>query len=192
MVVHLITRVLNTSGYFDEVWLMPAYKHMYNKEMESSEDRLAMCELASLVDARIKVFDYEIRNELGGETFKLVKKLKDDPDYQNFDFAFIIGQDNANTFHKWVNYEHLERMMKFVVIPRKGVERDDKVDWYLNKPHIYLNKENVCDIMEVSSTLVRNLMKEFWTIFPGANKDKLIKYIDINVLEYIKKKNLYK
>jgi nicotinate-nucleotide adenylyltransferase len=182
--------VLNTSGYFDEVWLMPAYKHMYNKHMESSEKRLAMCELAAKVDARIKVFDYEIRYELAGETFKLVKQLKNDPEYENFDFSFIMGLDNANTFHKWVNYEHLEKMMKFVVIPRKGYEIDEKVDWYLQKPHIYLNKEEN-NIIEVSSTLVRNLLKDLSSKFPGLVKEELKKYVDENVIDFISKNNLY-
>jgi len=181
--------VLNTSGYFDEVWLMPAYKHMYNKEMESTEDRLAMCKEAVKVDARIKVFDYEIRHELAGETFKLVKMLTNDPAYENYDFAFIMGLDNVNTFHKWVNYEHLERMMKFVVIPRKGYDTDTKIDWYLQKPHIYLNKEEN-NIIEVSSTLVRNLLKDT-SNFSGTIKDELTKYVDINVIEYIKEKKLY-
>jgi len=51
--------VLNTSGEFDEVWLMPAYDHMNGKQMESAEHRLEMCRIASQVDGRIKVFDYE-------------------------------------------------------------------------------------------------------------------------------------
>ena len=38
--------VLNTSKTFDEVWIMPIFKHMYNKEIASAKDRLAMCELA--------------------------------------------------------------------------------------------------------------------------------------------------
>ena len=101
-----------------------------------------------------------------------------------------MGLDNANTFHKWVNYEHLEKMMKFVVVPRKGIEIDEKVDWYLQKPHIYLNKEEN-DIIEVSSTLVRNLIKDTFTDFTGLFQDELKKYIDSNVLDYIKKKKLY-
>lgn len=173
--------VLNSN--FDEVWLMPAYKHMYNKSMESTEDRLNMCKLVTQIYDRIKVFDYEIRNKLSGETFKLVKKLKNDPDYKDYNFSFIIGQDNANTFNKWSNYEQLEKICSFVVIPRKGVDINKNVDWYLNKPHIYLNKEN--DIIDVSSTLVRNLLNK------KINDDELKKYIDSNVLDYIKNKKLY-
>ena len=175
--------VLNTSGAFDEVWIMPAYKHMYNKDLESSEDRLKMCELAASIDARIKIFDYEIRHKLAGETFKLVKQLKNDPEYENFDFSFIMGLDNANTFNKWVNYEHLEKMMKFVVVPRKGTEMIPSVNWYLQKPHIWLMNEKF-DILECSSTLVRSLVKE-------NNSKELETYMNKDVIDYILKNKLY-
>lgn len=150
--------VLNTSNEFDEIWLMPAYKHMYGKEMAPARDRLEMCKIAAEVDGRIKVFDYEIKNELAGETFNLFKRLKTDVDFKDkYNFSMVIGLDNANSFDKWVNFEELERMVRFVVVPRKGVERDLKVDWYLKAPHIFLNKET--DIIEASSTSVRRELK---------------------------------
>lgn len=184
--------VLNTSSYFDEVWMMPAYNHIYNKQMASTENRLEMCKLAANVDSRIKVFDYEIRNKLAGETYKLVKMLKNDKDYENYDFSFIIGQDNANTFHKWINYEYLEQMMKFVIIPRKGIVRDNNVNWYLNKPHIYLNKEDEYNIMEVSSTCVKKILKKIYSNgFNSELEHNIKKYLNDDILSYILKHNLY-
>lgn len=175
--------VLNTSGEFDEVWLMPAYKHMYNKKMVSAEHRLRMCKIASQFDGRIKVFDYEIRNELAGETFNFFKRLKTDEELnEKFNFSMIIGEDNANTFDKWVNYQELERMVRFVVVPRKGIEMDPKVNWFLKPPHIYLNLEN--EIIEISSTKVRESLK---SNFPGSTEG-----IDPNVLKYIQEHNLYR
>ena len=137
--IQLAQFVLNTSGEFDEVWLMPAYNHMYNKDMTPAEDRLKMCELAANVDNRIKVFDYEIKNKLKGETYYFFKRLKEEKELtEKYQFTMIIGLDNANTFDKWVNYEELEKLAQFVVVPRKGVERNLDVDWYLQKPHIFL------------------------------------------------------
>jgi nicotinic acid mononucleotide adenylyltransferase len=109
-----------------------------------------------------------------------------------YEFAFIMGQDNANTFHKWVNYEHLEKMMKFVVIPRKGVERDLSIDWYLNKPHIFLHDEET-NIMDVSSTLVRNLLKDIYENGYTSDKEtELQKYLNKDVISYILENKLYK
>lgn len=189
--IQLAQFVLNTSGEFDEVWLMPAYHHMYNKEMESAENRLKMCELAIRIDGRIKVFDYEIRHQLAGETFNLFKRLRQEEELnKKYNFSMIIGIDNANTFDKWVNYTELERMVRFVVVPRKGYERDEKVDWYLQKPHIFLNKE--VEIIEVSSTLVREKLKEFYVNHMSGDITSLYPYINMEVLEYIISKKLYK
>ena len=177
--------VLNTSGEFDEVWLMPAYKHMYNKEMISAEHRLKMCEIASQVDGRIKVFDYEIKNQLAGETFNFFKRLKTDPELnEKFNFSMIIGEDNANTFEKWVNYQELERMVRFVVVPRKGYERDPHVDWYLKPPHIYLNFET--EIMKISSSKVRE------DLLMSRKFRGMIEGLDPKVLQYIINNKLYR
>jgi nicotinate-nucleotide adenylyltransferase len=189
--IQLAQFVLNTSGEFDEVWLMPAYHHMYNKEMMSPEDRLEMCKIASRVDGRIKVFDYEIRNKLAGETFNLFKRLRLEEELNNkYNFSMIIGIDNANSFDKWVNYQELERMVRFVVVPRKGFVRDEKVDWYLQKPHIFLNRET--DIMEVSSTLIREKMGKFYENHNSGDIKEVEPFINIEVLEYILAKKLYK
>ena len=184
--------ILNTSKQFDEVWLMPSYHHMYNKDMVSSEHRLNMCKLASKVDGRIKVFDYEIKNELSGETYNFVKRLKTETELtEKYKFSMVIGLDNANTFDKWVNYEELEKLMSFVVIPRKGYTRDENVDWYLKYPHIYLNNEN--KIIEISSTEVRNMFKSFYNdTTPKYKYDDFLKFLNKDVLDYILKNELYK
>lgn len=181
--------VLNTSREFDEVWLMPSFKHMYNKNMVSPEHRLNMCEIASKVDGRIKVFPYEIDNQLSGSTYNFVKRLKEEKKLtEKHNFSLIIGMDNANTFDKWVNYNELDRLIQFVVIPRTGIKRDESVNWYLNYPHIYLKDEN--KILEVSSTLVRKELEVFYDT-NGKNYKLLLKYLDKNVLEYIINNKLY-
>lgn len=180
--IQLAQLVLNSLGEFDEVWLMPAYNHMYNKDMVSPEHRLKMCEIAAQKDNRIKIFDYEIKNKLRGETYYFFKRLKEETDLnEKYQFSMIIGLDNANTFDKWVNYQELERMTRFVVVQRAGVERKMDVDWYLQKPHLFVNNES--DIMNVSSTFVRDLMIK--------KSDKILNYIDKNVYDYMINNNLY-
>ena len=182
--VKLAQFVLNSSKTFDEVWIMPCFNHMYNKSMASAYDRLEMCKLAVAIDGRIQVSDYEIKNALRGETYHLVKRLLNEDYAKNrYDFSFIIGLDNANTFNKWVNYEELERMCRFVVVPRKGIVRDESVNWYLKPPHIYLSPDN--DIPEISSTEIRAWIKD--------PKEPIsdVPFLDKNVLNYIVKNRLY-
>jgi nicotinic acid mononucleotide adenylyltransferase len=92
----------------------------------------------------------------------------------------IIGEDNANTFDNWVNYQELERMVRFVVVPRKGVDHNPKVDWFLKLPHIYLNNES--DIIEISSTKVREGLKSKFRGMVQGMDPKVLKYIIENKL----------
>ena len=187
--IQLAQFVLNTTNEFDEVWLMPPYEHMFGKNMVDAEHRLEMCKLAAKVDNRIKVFDYEIHNKLKGETYYFFKRLKEEKEImgqpaENFRFAMIIGLDNANIFHKWINFENLEKLARFVIIPRKGVERDLNVDWYLKPPHLFLNSETT--IMDISSTEIREKLNN------QIEEHEILKYLDKNVWEYIINHNLYK
>jgi len=172
--------VLDASRVFDEVWFMPCAKHMYGKNMAPADDRLAMCELACKTDGRLKVFSYEITKGLSGETYQMVKMLMDEPMAKDqYDFSFIIGMDNAATFEKWVNYELLERMARFVVVPRRGYSLEDVMPgklWFLERPHIYLGH---CDnnIPQISSTDVRNSI-EIGECIEGSVPPGVAEYID--------------
>jgi nicotinate-nucleotide adenylyltransferase len=180
--IQVAQHVLNNSKEFDQVWLMPCFRHMYDKRMSAPEHRFAMCELAAAVDRRISVSNYEIKNQLAGETYHLIKKLVEEPLLKDrYTFAYIIGQDNANSFDKWVNYEFLERAMQFVVIPRKGIPFDQNSTWYLKPPHIFMAGDT--NIMEVSSTQVRETLKR--------NDSAINKLVNPAVLAYIKEHNLY-
>lgn len=187
--IQLAQFVLNTSGRFDEVWIMPCYKHMFGKKMASFEDRFKMCEIAASVDGRIKVSDYEKVKQFGGETYHLVKQLMEEEWAKHqYEFSFIIAQDNANNFHRWYNFEHLEKMIPFVVVSRKGIKPDPNVRWYLNPPHIYLPAET--EIMEVSSSFIRSNISDCWkeTGNPWCCHD----WVDEEVIKYIQRNELYR
>lgn len=173
--------VLDTSRTFDEVWLLPCFSHSFNKDMASPQNRLAMCNLAVKCDRRIQVCDYEIRNKLSGETYHTVKRLLSDE--LPYSFSWIIGMDNANDFNTWVNADLLERLIRFVIVPRQGVTRDPKIDWYLQPPHIYLGRAER-EIRHTSSTEVRN------TVLAGDH-EVAQSIVDPGVWRYIQKKKLY-
>jgi len=181
--------VLDTSKTFDEIWLMPCFQHMHNKKMTPAEQRLHMCATAAAQDGRIGVSDFEIAYKLRGETYKLVNHLQGtDFAKHEYDFSMIIGQDNANSFNTWVNFEHLERSIRFVVVPRKGIYPAEGVDWYLKPPHIYLHGET--SIPEISSTEVRKDLKIFWE--EGTVTETIGKMLHPDVLEFIRMNGLYK
>lgn len=186
--IKLAQFILNSSKIADQCWLVPCYTHLYGKNMATPEQRLAMCDMAVKVDGRIKVCDYEIRNKFKGETYHFLKQLLAESFAKDqYDFSYAIGLDNANTFNKWVNYEDLERMMRFIVVGRQGIARDEKVDWYLKPPHIYLTPDK-SEIPEVSSTQVRTEIERMEYF---GNADEVKKLINHDVYEYIKYQGLY-
>jgi nicotinate (nicotinamide) nucleotide adenylyltransferase len=154
--------VLNTN-MFDEVWLTPCFSHLYGKSMMSADHRVKMCGIATRVDRRIRTCMYEIANGLSGATYHFVKQLLNEELADQFDFSIVVGMDNANTFDKWMNYQELEQMIRFVVVP--------------DKP-----------LVECSSTYVREqLVKDTSATFPDSLKGCL----DPAVFDYIRKNRLY-
>lgn len=186
--------VLNSSGIFDEVWFMPCGDtHIYGKKMASTENRLAMCSLVCFQNRRTKVSSWEIDRDFGGETYSSIKALLDSELAETYNFSLIIGMDNANTFDKWVNYWHLERLIRFVVVPRKGVKTDNSVDWYLKHPHVFLQPDN--DIRKISSSEMRDALRLMWRRGhkDGSSLHQIIEdNLDPEVINFIKRKNLYK
>lgn len=179
--------VLNTSKTFDEVWLLPCNSHMYGKNLVAPKHRLEMCKLAAKIDGRIKVCDYEIKHKMGGPTYNLMNRIIQDKEYKDtHHFSVIIGMDNANSFHEWVDYQYLEKLVRFVVIPRKGITPDPKVDWYMKEPHIYLNSDS--PIVECSSTFIRNHLRQGNHPLGNFGIDNLMSK---DVLDYIHEHKLY-
>ena len=172
-------------GLVDEVWFMPCFEHMAGKKMVSSEHRLEMLRIATEHNACLKVFDFEIKNQLGGETYHTVKKLENDPLREQHRFFFVIGQDNANNFDKWYNFEYLQKMATFIVLKREGYESSG--DWYLKEPHVFINKTFLAQ--PVSSTLIRSLLSNDHRT--EEDQQRLSKLINPKVLEYIIKHKLY-
>ncbi len=178
--------ILNAAGVIDEVWLCPCNNSLYGKSLVDAQHRINMCEIAARVDGRIKICDWEIRNKTQGETYKLMKAFLDEPEYKNYEFYFSIGLDNAYKAPNWVNWEYLEKTVPFIVMPRKGIERRDDVDWFLNPPHIYIRDEG--KIIEASSTDVRNVLS-----LSGENSKFILEdLMDAEVVKYINENDLYR
>jgi nicotinate-nucleotide adenylyltransferase len=182
-----IARFVLSTRMFDEVWLMPCFRHLYGKNMTSADHRVEMCTVATRADKKIKVCTYEITNSLNGETYHLIKQLLEADFAKQFDFSIIIGMDNANTFDKWFNYKELEQMIQFVVVPRNGVKQDLKVMWYMKPPHVYLVPDK--PLVECSSTQVREQLKLYSVM--AVLPESLESHLDPMVFDYIHLNNLY-
>lgn len=162
-----------------EVWITPCFQHSYNKQMIDSNIRFEMCKLVCDKNKGLFANDFEIKKELSGPTYEMICILKDE--FPNYDFSLIIGQDNANTIDKWVKYDKLLKISKFIVLPRVGYKPVENMQWYQHKPHIYLKDAN---IPETSSTDVRDYLKR-------KEFEKARNLLDDQVFKYIIKNKLF-
>jgi nicotinate-nucleotide adenylyltransferase len=150
----------------DELWMVPTFKHPFDKQLAPFGDRVAMCELAArLFNGRVKVS--RIEEELGGESYTLnmVRALK--ARHPSADFALVIGADLVAERERWHGWPELKTAIRFIVVGRQGYGEAD-----LSMP-----------LPAVSSTDVRERLAR------GADCTSLI---DREVIEYIQKKGLYR
>lgn len=165
----------------EEVWLVPGFKHTFQKPTAPVEDRVAMTKLmrddrnsfsSSLRNGSITLCRLEIDHELDGNTINLLPFLPKEHDYR-----FIIGSDQLATFHLWGDWEKLVQQIPFLVFPRYG---------YPNEP-LYANMTMVNDgsliVSNISSTKIRDRVKRRLSIN---------QFVPKSIAEYIKEKNLYR
>ena len=178
--IKLAQFVLSKLNYFNEAWITPCYKHIYNKKMESPEHRMEMCSIATKNDPRLKMFPYEVAHKITGGTYNFVEKLLSEDFSKDKKYSIVVGMDNANTLHKWINCEKLLEMINFIVVSRQGIERNNNIDWYKTSPHIFLEAGD--EVPLTSSTDVRTKL----------GKDEYLDgLIDEDVFKYIVEYGLY-
>ena len=114
-----MTCVLGTARpRVDELWMVPTFKHPFDKQLAPFADRVRMCELAAAPFARVRVS--RIEEELGGESYTLrtVQALKQRrPDDE---LALVIGADLLAERERWHGWAELRTLVPFIVVGREG------------------------------------------------------------------------
>jgi nicotinate-nucleotide adenylyltransferase len=162
----------------DEVWMVvtPHNPHKKKSTLLADHHRLEMVYRATEAYDNIKPSNIEFGLPQPNYTVNTLAHLEEKyPDYQ---FALIMGEDNLNTLHKWKNNEViLERFEVFVypLVTSTTIKEEFK-----NHPKI---TKVDAPIMEISSTFVRNAVKDGKRITP---------LLPQKVWEYIDEMNFYK
>ena len=92
--------------------------------------------------------------------------------YPKHDFSLIMGEDNLKGFHKWKNYEVILENYNLYVYPRIS---EGKIETQFDD-HDKIHRVKA-PIMEISSTFIRNAIKDQKNIRPLL-PNKVWKYID--------------
>lgn len=166
----------------DMVYLVPSgiSPHRSSAEYASGDDRLEMLRLASEPYKKLGVCDFEIRREGKSYTICTVEEFRRRfPDDELF---LLVGSDMLMCFDSWNRFEDILREVTLVVVSRKDGDADalrQKADELRKFGKILVSGSHP---VEISSTEIR---KNF------SKNEKFSCYLDKNVVQYIRSKNLY-
>lgn len=130
---------------FDEIWLVPVYKHPFAKDLWPYKIRLRLTKLLLTgllhkscknkktppTKARATTKNWqrtllkicEIEKQLGKNPsymFDTVRELK--KKHPKNTFTLILGSDCKKDLPKWHRYTELKKLIQFYFVPRKGFE----------------------------------------------------------------------
>ncbi len=112
-----ICKWLFQRGAADEVWVIPCFRHPFDKALSPFEDRYAMCQLAFRKQGLpIEVLDIERR--LGGVSYTLrtiEALLQEYPDWR---FTFVTGADVESDSAGWHRFDAIRELVEIVRLPR--------------------------------------------------------------------------
>lgn len=165
------------SGYLDKVIYVPTGDDYKKIDLISLKDRYNMLKLMINNNPNLLVES----NQNLKYTYQVLDYFKGI--YKEDEIYFICGTDNLKEFDTWKNYQYILTNYKLLVIKRNN----DNLDELLEKYKEYKDNIIITSVIPemLSSTYIREKIRE-------GNEGEILKYIDKNVYQYIKKKTLYK
>ncbi len=163
-------------GYLDKVIYVPTGDKYQKKDLIDATKRYDMVKFMIEDSENLSVSDYEIQNKLTYtyQTLSYFNHL-----YSKDEIYFVCGSDNLLEFDTWNNYHYILDKYKILVMKRG----EDKIEEIVSK---YPNVIEVNITMsDLSSTKIREWIK-------AERIEELGTKMDSSVIDYIKKKNLYR
>lgn len=162
----------------NEIWFVvtPHNPFKNKSSLLDNYQRLEMVYRASKDYKKLKPCDIEFNLPQPNYTINTLVYLQEK--HPDLEFALIMGEDNLQSFHKWKNYEVILENHDIYVYPRVS---ETKIETLFdgNKKIHHIN----APVMELSSTFIRNAIKE------GKNVKPMLPE---NVWEYLDEMNFYK
>jgi nicotinate-nucleotide adenylyltransferase len=149
-----------------QVWMVPTFKHPFDKPLAPFGDRYEMCvRAARLFGGRVGVS--RIEADLGGESYTLrtVQALK--AQHPEHEFALVIGADLLAERERWHGWTTLRTLVDFIVVGRGG----------------YGEGQAQVALPPVSSTEIRSR---------AARGEPIDSFVDATVADYITERGLYR
>lgn len=162
----------------DQIWFVvtPHNPFKQKSSLLDNHQRLEMVYRATKDYPKLKSCDIEFNLPQPNYTINTLAYLQEK--YPDYTFSLIMGEDNLTSFHKWKNYAVILENHDIYVYPRVSENTiETQFDGHKKIRHID------APIMELSSTFIRNAIKEGKNIKPMLPE---------NVWEYLDEMNFYR
>ena len=151
---HLFTVTYLLSRHdVDEVWLLPAYKHAFDKALQPFSERVMLLHKLFSKHERVKICEIEAEQSLSGKTFDTLERLSEL--YPNDQFSLSIGSDNLAVADRWYKFDELIKRWRLIVMLRPGFD--------LSQSKIKLDQKHVvwpANLPAVSSSQIRQTLAQ--------------------------------
>lgn len=157
--------------YVDKVIIVPTMNYWNKNNLISITDRINMLKLYEtkniIIDTKNNNYEF---------TYQILRNIQ--KKYKNDNIYLVIGDDLLKDFDKWKN---ISKILKYniIVIRRNNINESIYKKY---KPYNFIVTSKISN-EEISSTIVRNMIKD--------KNNKVLKYIDSKVYNYITRNNLY-
>ena len=174
----IIANYIAEHSDLDQVWFVVTPHNPFKKKQTLLDDyqRLEMVYRATKEYTKLKPSDIEFQLPQPNYTINTLAYLQEK--YPNHEFALIMGADNLKGFHKWKNHQLILENHHIYVYPR--IPETKMETQFTNHKKIHFID---APIMELSSTYIRNAIKE------GKNVQPMLPE---HVWEYLDEMNFYK
>lgn len=145
----------------DQVWFVVTPRSPFKKKQTLLDDfqRLEMVYLATKDYTKLKPSNIEFKLSQPNYTINTLTHIEEK--HPEHEFNLIMGEDNLNHFHKWKNYEIILENYNIYVYPRISKTKT-KTPLKTHKKIHFIE----APIMEISSTFIRNAIKDGKNIRP--------------------------
>lgn len=113
-----VVRYLLSRPDIQEVWVLPADRHPFGKDLIPFEDRKKLCELAfEDFGSRVKILPIEKEEKsLTGYTVDTLRFLKGR--FPTRSFVWVMGSELMRERFKWKDFEEVQKLAEIIEIPR--------------------------------------------------------------------------
>ena len=168
--IHIANYIIEHS-ICEEVWFVVSPQNPLKKDAFLLEDSFRLNITKKVINnvSKFKLCDIEFSLPKPSYTYNTLNIIRNK--YQEHNFYLIIGSDNLNIFHKWMNYKEIINEFNIIVYPRKGCDISD-----IKTPNTIILK---ADLKDISSTEVRDRIKKdksINTLVPECIVEDILKY----------------